>query len=72
MSPDGAKGHRLPVDDADSVVRVELAPAAEWPEPSIPADLKAALDDAPDLDDAWQDITPMARWEWVRRLLGLG
>lgn len=66
VEPDGAKGHWLPVADADSVVTVELAPAAAWPEPSIPADLKAALDDAPDLEDAWQDITPMARWEWVR------
>lgn len=65
VEPDGAQGHWLPVDDADGPVSVTLAPAA-WPEPSIPADLQAALDAAPDLEDAWQDITPMARWEWVR------
>ena len=29
-------------------------------------DLRAALDDATDLAETWDDITPMARWEWVR------
>ena len=30
-------------------------------------DLATALDSAPEkIQDLWQDITPMARWEWVR------
>ena len=49
-----------------AVVSVELTPAATWPEPEVPADLRAALDDAPASADTWRDITPMARWEWVR------
>ncbi|HEX7353274.1 MAG TPA: YdeI/OmpD-associated family protein [Mycobacteriales bacterium] len=33
----------------------------------MPADLEAALATAPaTVQHLWQDITPMARWEWVR------
>jgi uncharacterized protein YdeI (YjbR/CyaY-like superfamily) len=39
---------------------------ASWPEPTVPEDLQEALDAAPDLDELWASITPMARWEWVR------
>ena len=45
---------------------MELTPTKAWPEPSVPDDLRAALDDATDLAETWDDITPMARWEWVR------
>lgn len=75
VEPDGRRGHWLAVDaelqavlslqDGDRV-QVELEPAATWPEPELPADLDAALADAPDIADSWADITPMARWEWVR------
>src|SRR5699024_8861272 len=43
-----------------------LTPVAAWPEPTVPDDLRAALADASDVTDTWTDITPMARWEWVR------
>lgn len=32
----------------------------------MPEDLAAALAAAPDIQEVWEDITPMARWEWVR------
>ena len=33
----------------------------------MPADLDAALESAPqEIQHLWKDITPMARWEWVR------
>jgi hypothetical protein len=39
----------------------------EWPEPSVPPDLGAALAAAPQkIRDLWHETTPMARWEWVR------
>src|SRR5690348_13583236 len=73
VEPDGNRGHwlkldrklrrALPAGDGDAVA-VELAPTKEWPEPLVPEDLQAALDDAPDLADVWSKITPMARWEW--------
>ena len=69
VEPDGRRGHWLrlePHDVAVERVEVELAPSADWPEPEIPDDLRSALDDATDISDTWSDITPMARWEWVR------
>jgi uncharacterized protein YdeI (YjbR/CyaY-like superfamily) len=39
----------------------------DWPEPSVPQDLTTALAAAPQkIQDLWNEITPMARWEWVR------
>jgi hypothetical protein len=49
-----------------STVALELTPAAEWPEPELPADFREALENAPASAATWSDITPMARWEWVR------
>ena len=46
---------------------VEIEPRKEWPEPKVPKDLSAALAAAPpEIRDLWEEITPMARWEWVR------
>ncbi|WP_030527207.1 YdeI/OmpD-associated family protein [Phycicoccus jejuensis] len=69
VEPDGRRGHwvRLPDTAGDAPVELELAVAEAWPEPEVPADLAGALDEAPQhIRDVWEDITPMARWEWVR------
>lgn len=75
IEPDGRKGHWIRVDDAlrdrlsleaRAAVVGELTPIRTWPEPQLPDDVAAALAGAPDLDAIWKDITPMARWEWVR------
>lgn len=75
IEPDGRRGHWISVDDslreslslqAGATVTVELTPTKAWPEPQLPGDFASALADASDLDAVWQDITPMARWEWVR------
>jgi Domain of unknown function (DUF1905)/Bacteriocin-protection, YdeI or OmpD-Associated len=76
MEPDGRRGHWLRVDAAlaraagaaeGDEVHVVVEVAEEWPEPDVPADLAAALDGAPEkIQGIWEDITPMARWEWVR------
>ena len=76
VEPDGSFGHWIKVDRqleravgvgvGDSVT-LEIEPLAEWPEPTVPADLAGALTAAPPSVRAmWGDITPMARWEWVR------
>ena len=76
VEPDGLGGHWIRVDEAlQRVARVSPGDTAEltlevwpaWPEPNVPGDLAAALAAAPArIRNVWQDITPMARWEWVR------
>jgi hypothetical protein len=46
---------------------LEIESLKDWPEPNVPQDLETALATAPQkIQDLWSDITPMARWEWVR------
>jgi hypothetical protein len=75
LEPDGQKSHWLKVDrklgevagaDAGDVVTLEIAPAAEEPEPDVPADLRKALAGAtPKARALWSDITPIARRDWI-------
>ena len=75
LEPDGQKSHWLKVDrklseaaraDAGDIVTLEIAPAAEEPEPEVPADLKEALvTAAPKARALWADITPIARRDWI-------
>ena len=75
LEPDGVGSHRLRVSNTmlkaasagvgDSV-SVALEPMALWPEPKVPADLAAALASDPQSRRLWIDITPVARWDWIR------
>lgn len=47
-------------------VRVTMAPTEEWIEPEVPTDFKKALSASPKAQDLWKDITPLARWDWIR------
>jgi hypothetical protein len=76
LEPDGNSGHWMRVDDTlqhaagisageDATLDIEVT--KDWPEPSVPQDLAAALAAAPQqIRDLWNETTPMARWEWVR------
>jgi len=76
VEPDGSFGHWIKIDRtlqrvaaarAGDIATVELEPVKEWPEPRVPQDLRSALAAAPEaIKEMWKDITPMARWEWVR------
>jgi hypothetical protein len=76
VEPDGRRGHWVRVGEdlqkeagvaPGDRVTLTLDVAEEWPEPDVPEDLAGALSEAPDdIRDVWGDITPMARWEWVR------
>ncbi len=76
LEPDGSGGHWIRVEGklqrtahvrAGDAVRLDIEPSDDWPEPTVPPDLKTALTDAPQkIQDLWRGITPMARWEWVR------
>lgn len=52
--------------DSGDTVSVSLEPTKEWIEPEVPTDLKKALDSAPKEKALFMDITPMARWDWIR------
>jgi hypothetical protein len=76
LEPDGNFGHWMAIDgtlqravalSAGDTVTLELEPRKDWPEPNVPQDLERALATAPQkIQNLWGDITPMARWEWVR------
>ena len=76
LEPDGQKSHWLKVDrklseaagaDTGDVVSLEIAPMAEEPEPAVPADLRSALATAePKARALWEDITPVARRDWIQ------
>ncbi|OGH11452.1 MAG: hypothetical protein A3B38_01395 [Candidatus Levybacteria bacterium RIFCSPLOWO2_01_FULL_36_13] len=51
---------------AGDTVRVSLEPTKEWIEPEVPEDLKKALSTSRRAEDLWNDITPLARWDWIR------
>ena len=47
-------------------VKVSLEPTKDWIEPEVPTDWKKALDGDPKAHELWNDITPSARWDWIR------
>jgi Bacteriocin-protection, YdeI or OmpD-Associated/Domain of unknown function (DUF1905) len=74
LEPDGQKSHWLKVyrklrqaadADAGDVVTLEITPAAEEPEPTVPPDLRKALAAAPKARALWSDITRNARRDWI-------
>jgi hypothetical protein len=77
LNPDGEGGHWLRVEHDLSAaagvgprdaVDLEFAPVVrgEEPEPQVPPDLRTALDAAsPRAREAWSDITPAARRDFV-------
>ena len=79
LEPDGQKSHWLKVDrklseaagaQAGDVITLEIAPAAEEPEPKVPADLRKALAvAAPTTRALWSDITPNARRDWIHWII---
>lgn len=76
LEPDGNSGHWLRIDrklresaalSAGQSATLQIESIKDWPEPTVPKDLKTALAAAPQkIQEVWKEITPMARWEWVR------
>jgi hypothetical protein len=75
LEPDGQKSHWLKLDRklredagarAGDVVALEIAPAANGPEPEVPPDLRKALAAATaKAKQLWSEITPNARRDWI-------
>jgi len=75
LEPDGKGSHWFRIDsglrkatdiDAGDTVTIMFEPSKEWPEPELPADLRKALASDKQANSLWTDITPMARWDWIR------
>jgi hypothetical protein len=75
LEPDGMGSHWFRVSntmlktakaDVGDSVSIALEPMAMWPEPKVPADLAEALMSDPQARGPWMDITPAARWDWIR------
>jgi hypothetical protein len=77
LEPDGSGGHWLRVDRkllkasgaaAGDQVAIQIAPVPpeREPEPAVPPDLRKALGSAAaKAKEAWLDITPAARRDWI-------
>ena len=74
LEPDGKGSHWLRVNkamhdaagaEAGEKVTVEITRAGEEPEMRVPMDLRKALAAAPLAKAGWEDITPMARRDWI-------
>jgi hypothetical protein len=75
LEPDGRGSHWLRVGEAMSeaaganagdTATLAIEPMTDWPEPEVPADLGDALIADPRAHTVWVDVTPMARWDWIR------
>lgn len=75
LEPDGKRSHWFKLDEtllkgakakAGDTVNIAIEPTKEWPEPKVPLDLKKALAKDAKANVTWIDITPMARWDWIR------
>jgi hypothetical protein len=51
---------------AGDTVQISLTPSKEWVDPEVPVDVKKALSSSKKAEALWKDITPLARWDWIR------
>lgn len=79
LEPDGRGSHWFRITDEMSkgakvdvgdTAKVSIEPTTHWPEPVLPADLKDAIASDSKVQPLWKDITPMARWDWIRWISG--
>ncbi|MFI5240222.1 MAG: YdeI/OmpD-associated family protein [Candidatus Saccharimonadia bacterium] len=75
LEPDGRSSHWFEFGKtlqaatqakAGSTVHVVFEPTRAWTEPKVPADILKGIAHNPEVQTQWSDITPMARWEWIR------
>ncbi len=75
LEPDGKMSHWFQVDEAmlkaikakiGDTITIEMKPTKDWPEPLISEDLETALENSPEINALFMNITPAARWDWIR------
>lgn len=66
VEPDGEGSHWFKVPASKTPLHFKLEQAENWREPKVPPDIKAVIESDPKTLATWNDITPAARWEWIR------
>ncbi len=75
LEPDGKGSHWLKLNKAmekstkvhaGDTVGITIEPTKEWLEPKLPMDFKNALSNSSEAHSLWKNITPHARWDWIR------
>jgi Bacteriocin-protection, YdeI or OmpD-Associated/Domain of unknown function (DUF1905) len=75
LEPDGKKGHWLMLNSeilkktktkVGDIVTINVESTKDWIEPVIPQDLLQELKHDKEVYALWSQITPSARWEWIR------
>lgn len=78
LEPDGSGGHLLRMDKEFCVdvgvklgdkVKLEFSPVKVESEPKIPTDLKKALEADLEARTLWNDITTLARRDWIHWII---
>lgn len=81
LEPDGRGSHWFRIDqamreatgaEAGDTVTLAIESSKDWPEPTIPADLRAALAADAEAKKLWDGVTPAARWDWLRWIASTG
>lgn len=80
LEPDGQLGHWLTVNKAlleaaganiGDTASFEIMSVAQEPEPEIPSDLRDALAASPEAKATWDDITTIARIDWIHWIISV-
>ena len=75
LEPDGNWSHWLNPSNAllkqagvapGDMVELSIEATKKWPEPAVPGDIQKGIVEDKTVGELWHQITPMARWEWIR------
>jgi hypothetical protein len=65
FSPDKTLLNKAHAGVGDTV-QVLMESTKEWVDPEVPEDLKKALANSPKASALWEELTPLAHWDWIR------
>lgn len=75
LEPDGKGSHWFSLDNSllkklsskiNDTVTLNIRQSNTWPEPNVPQDIQKALLKDTKASNLWNQVTPMARWDWIR------
>jgi hypothetical protein len=77
LEPDGVGSHWFQLNSEQqkwvkphNTLTLKSIPPKDWPDPKAPSDVSKAFQADNPAKAVWDDITPMARWDWIRWVNG--